>query len=194
MTKDGSAPQCCSATVSIEVVVVLPWVPATATAAAAGHQRRQRLCAAQHPQPAARAPRPARGCPSGWRSTRRRSSASPSVAASCPTWTRAPSARSAASRRESLASLPDTRTPRASRIRAMPDMPAPADADEVDRAEACQHRAAVRLDCHGRPSFGVSGVPPAACRTRDTSARGGIGRAGVRAAADAAASRSGAVR
>ncbi len=32
MANDGSAPQCCSATVSIEVVVVLPWVPETATA------------------------------------------------------------------------------------------------------------------------------------------------------------------
>ena len=31
MAKDGSAPQCCRATVSSEVVVVLPWVPATAT-------------------------------------------------------------------------------------------------------------------------------------------------------------------
>ena len=31
IAKDGSAPQCCSATVSSEVVVVLPWVPATAT-------------------------------------------------------------------------------------------------------------------------------------------------------------------
>ena len=30
MAKDGSAPQCCSATVSIDVVVVLPCVPATA--------------------------------------------------------------------------------------------------------------------------------------------------------------------
>ena len=31
IANDGSAPQCCSATVSIEVVVVLPCVPATAT-------------------------------------------------------------------------------------------------------------------------------------------------------------------
>ena len=31
IANEGSAPQCCSATVSIEVVVVLPWVPATAT-------------------------------------------------------------------------------------------------------------------------------------------------------------------
>ena len=30
IANDGSAPQCCSATVSIEVVVVLPCVPATA--------------------------------------------------------------------------------------------------------------------------------------------------------------------
>ena len=29
--KDGSSPQCCSATVSMDVVVVLPCVPATAT-------------------------------------------------------------------------------------------------------------------------------------------------------------------
>ena len=31
MTNDGSAPQACSATVVIDVVVVLPWVPAIAT-------------------------------------------------------------------------------------------------------------------------------------------------------------------
>ncbi len=31
MANEGSAPQCCSATVSSDVVVVLPWVPATAT-------------------------------------------------------------------------------------------------------------------------------------------------------------------
>ena len=31
IAKDGSKPACCSATVSIEVVVVFPWVPATAT-------------------------------------------------------------------------------------------------------------------------------------------------------------------
>ena len=30
MANDGSSPQCCSATVSIDVVEVLPWVPATA--------------------------------------------------------------------------------------------------------------------------------------------------------------------
>ena len=31
IAKEGSKPACCKATVSIEVVVVLPWVPATAT-------------------------------------------------------------------------------------------------------------------------------------------------------------------
>ena len=30
MTNDGSSPQCCRIEVTIEVVVVLPWVPATA--------------------------------------------------------------------------------------------------------------------------------------------------------------------
>ena len=45
--------------------------------------------------------------------------------ASWPTATRAPSARSASTARESFASDPDTATPRASRIRAMPLIPAP---------------------------------------------------------------------
>ena len=71
MAKDGSAPQCCSATVSSEVVVVLPWVPATATtlrpcitdssAAERGSSRRPR-----------RSPRRPRGCSRArpWRSRR----------------------------------------------------------------------------------------------------------------------------
>ncbi len=36
--KDGSKPQCCRATISIEVVVVFPWVPVTISVVCAGHQ------------------------------------------------------------------------------------------------------------------------------------------------------------
>ena len=52
MANDGSSPACCSATVSIEVVEVLPCVPATRRDAAAGHQRGQRLRPPHHRQAA----------------------------------------------------------------------------------------------------------------------------------------------
>ena len=54
-----------------------------------------------------------------------RVSASPRWAALCPTCTRAPSAASSVSAADAAESLPDTVTPRASMILAMPDMPAP---------------------------------------------------------------------
>ena len=43
----------------------------------------------------------------------------------CPMYTLAPSSRSSPSSADSLASLPDTPMPRASMMRAIPDMPAP---------------------------------------------------------------------
>src|SRR5690242_3674707 len=49
----------------------------------------------------------------------------PRLPAACPICTPAPSARSLPSSAESLASLPDTLMPRASMMRAIPDMPAP---------------------------------------------------------------------
>ena len=52
-------------------------------------------------------------------------SASPRFDSSCPTKQVAPSARRASSTRDSFASLPETRIPRASMIRAMPERPAP---------------------------------------------------------------------
>ena len=71
MANDGSSPACCSATVSIEVVEVLPWVPATHTprhpaisAASASARRTTGI-------PRRARPRPARGCPAGPRWTPR---------------------------------------------------------------------------------------------------------------------------
>ena len=49
----GSAPAACSATVSSDVVVVLPWVPATARTRRPGHHRGQRRRPGQQPQPLA---------------------------------------------------------------------------------------------------------------------------------------------
>ena len=126
MAKDGSAPQCCSATVSSEVVVVLPWVPATATTTAALHHRLERRRARQQPQPAPLAPRPPRGWSSRTAVETTTVSASPRLAGVVARRsTRAPRARSASSVRDSLASLPVTVMPRASMIRAMPESPAP---------------------------------------------------------------------
>jgi hypothetical protein len=124
IANDGSAPQCCSATVSSDVVVVLPWVPAIATArrpamteasaAALGSTRRPRRRAST-----------SSGLVSRIAEDTTTVSASPTWPGAWPMCTVAPTARSAASARESLASLPETGRPRASRIRAMPDMPAP---------------------------------------------------------------------
>ena len=52
MANDGSSPQCCSATVSIDVVEVLPAVPVTRGQPPAGGQRGQRLRPVHHGQSA----------------------------------------------------------------------------------------------------------------------------------------------
>src|SRR3954469_6045858 len=124
MAKEGSAPQACTATVSIEVVDVLPWVPAAATlrrpaiteasATARGSTRRSRSRAAT-----------SSGLSERMAVETTTVSAWPRCAASCPTATRAPSARRASSVGLSRRSLPDTETPRASRMRAIPLIPAP---------------------------------------------------------------------
>ena len=126
---DGSNPLCCNATMSIDVVVVLPWVPVTISV----------VCPAI--SLASTTGRRITGMP------RRRASTSSGLVlgiaacvvttavgppgsrssddSSCPMRIDAPRARSATTPRDSLASEPDTRPPRSSRMRAMPDMPAP---------------------------------------------------------------------
>src|SRR3954452_9177989 len=128
MANDGSSRQCCSATVSTDVVDVLPCVPA--------------MQATRWPSisPASACARRSTGIPAA------RAAASSGLvsliavetttadggsakadrfSALWPTNSSAPWARSDSSARDSLASEPDTKAPRASRIRAMPDMPAP---------------------------------------------------------------------
>ena len=126
---DGSNPQCCNATMSIDVVVVLPCVPVTISvvwpsislASTTGRRitgmprRRASTSSGLVFGIAAWVVTTAVG-PPGSRS---------SDDASWPIRIAAPRARSAATPRDSLASEPDTSPPRSSRMRAMPDMPAP---------------------------------------------------------------------
>ena len=110
--------------------MVLPCVPATAT------PRNPAITAASA------SARDTTGIPRSWAPTTSglvaliavettTTSAPSTLAASWPTRASTPRARSATSRRESLASLPETTAPRATRMRAMPDMPGTADADDV---------------------------------------------------------------
>src|SRR5580700_9843349 len=127
MTYPGSAPQSRSTVVSMDVVVVLPCVPATAitrrpamteaSAAARCMTRRPRRVASASSGLSARIALDRTRVSPGPRS--------PRLAPACPTYTRAPSACRSSSMAEAIASLPDTLIPRASMIRAMPDMPAP---------------------------------------------------------------------
>ena len=120
----GSASVASSATVSNEVVVVLPCVPATATtrlpcisdssAAERGSSRRPSRTAST-----------TSGLSSRTAVDTTTLSASCTCEASCPTSTRAPRARSDASTGPSWASEPVTVMPRASISRAMPDRAAP---------------------------------------------------------------------
>src|SRR3712207_6977761 len=123
IAKDGSTPQACTATVSIEVVEVLPCVPATATL------RRPAITAARATaRGSTRSPRSRAARSSGLSSRMAVDtttvSASPTFPPSWPSSTRAPSWRSASRVGLSRRSLPETRTPRASRMRAIPLMPA----------------------------------------------------------------------
>ena len=86
MAYDGSAPAACSATVSSEVVVVLPWVPATATHAWPGHHRRPGRPSGAAPAARGAGPRRTRGCPRGRRWRRPAVSAPATWAASWPRW------------------------------------------------------------------------------------------------------------
>ena len=127
--KDGSKPQCCRTTMSIDVVVVLPCVPVTISV---------RVPAISL---ASTAGRRITGIDRRWASTNSglvfgmaawvvMTAVGPPGsrsrwAASWPMLIRAPRARNARTPRDSLASEPDTIPPRSSRIRAIPDIPAP---------------------------------------------------------------------
>ncbi len=107
------------------MVLVLPWVPVTATT------RRPNISeASAAARCRTRRPRRFASASSGLVALialdTTSVSASPRWAAAWPAQTRAPSAASSVSATESaLLSLPETCTPLASMIRAMPDMPAP---------------------------------------------------------------------
>ncbi|CAM5373790.1 hypothetical protein STENM36S_00835 [Streptomyces tendae] len=109
----------------MEVVVVLPWVPATAIGrrpfirAARASER----CTTGMPSSAARASSGLSSRIAEETTTQLASSARCSAA--CPMCTVAPRARSASAVADSLASLPATAAPRWARILAMPDIPAP---------------------------------------------------------------------
>ena len=94
-------------------------------AAPSGHDRGERDRPRQHPQARGRAPPASSGLSSRMAVETTTVSAPPRCSSACPTSTRAPSARSASSVGVSRRSLPDTGTPRASRMRAMPLIPAP---------------------------------------------------------------------
>ena len=127
IAKDGSSPQACSATVTIEVVVVLPWVPAMAMG-----WRPAITALSASARVHTGSPRRRASTTSGFvggiavDATTTDAGGSPSRhSIPWPTCTCAPSARSAESRRDSFASLPETGTPCASMSRASADMPAP---------------------------------------------------------------------
>ncbi len=109
---------------SIDDVVVLPFVPATATARCPSSSdcSAWERCSTVVPVSRARA-----SSTLSWRIAEDATTVrTPSRrAGSKPTSARAPTARSAAITGTSLASLPETSSPRASMIRAMPDMPMP---------------------------------------------------------------------
>src|SRR3984957_6142025 len=111
----------------MDVVVVFPWVPATAitrrpamtdaSAAARWMTRIPRRDASASSGLSARMALDTTRVSPGPRSRR--------LAAACPTCTKAPCTCRSSSIAEGIASLPDTAIPRASMIRAIPDMPAP---------------------------------------------------------------------
>ncbi len=125
IANDGSAPQCWRATVSIDVVVVLPCVPATATTRRPCHHRLERRRARAAAAAPAGAPRRPRGCSRGWRSTPRRCRRRARARRRGRRRSGRPARAAPRACAESLASQPDTVMPRASMMRAMPDRPAP---------------------------------------------------------------------
>ena len=134
MANEGSAPASINAQVSIAVVVVLPWVPATPivrrptmtdrSPAERGHSRRPRRCASTISALSSRTAVDAMTV-----------STSARWSASWPTWQVMPSDRRAASTAESLASLPLTVMPCCDHQSGDRREAGAADADEEDAAE-----------------------------------------------------------
>ena len=148
MAYDGSRPSAHSATASIEVVVVLPCVPATAIGRVPVHQRGRARPSGAPPGCRARAPPPAPGCPRGWRWRRRRWWRPARGARRRGRCARSRPARAAPPpSSESFASLPATRAPRWARIFAMPDIPAPPIPMKCGRSSAWE---AVPAGAHAR--------------------------------------------
>src|SRR6266508_2110911 len=124
ITKDGSRPACCRIRVAIEVVVVLPCVPAIAIV------RRPAMAAARASERCStRSPRARASTSSRWSAgiaVEYTTVSTPSrLDGSCRMWMVPPSARSAASAGQSRSSLPETGMPRVSSNRASPLMPTP---------------------------------------------------------------------
>lgn len=124
IAKEGSRPQPRTVVVSMAVVDVFPTVPATATARRPAMTEASAVARCRTGNPSRRASRIS-GLASSIALDTTTVRASPNCAASWPTRTEAPRARSAAVCCDSRASLPDTRAPRASMMRAMPLMPTP---------------------------------------------------------------------
>lgn len=177
------------ATASIDVVVVLPWVPATAMAR----------------RPFIREARASERWTTGMASSFARSSSGLSArmaletttqdassarcGAACPMCTVAPSARRDSAVADSLASLPATFAPRWARIFAMPDIPAPPMPMKWGRSMAAGMPGAIcaplgcglppRDRCHSgpRPSAyslcakSLSTGTPTLCRAREAQSR-----------------------
>ena len=121
---DGRRPASTRIRASIEAVVVLPWVPATAM-----HRLRAAIPARVSARDSTGRPRRCASTTSGLSGPtavdRVSRSASPTWAASCPMATSTPRARSRSVTPDSRRSLPDTRCPMAWSTVAMALMPAP---------------------------------------------------------------------
>ena len=149
MAYEGLRSSSLSETASIDVVVVLPCVPATAIGrspsirAASASDR----CTTGMPSSAARASSGLSCRIADDTTTQLASSARCSAA--CPMCTVAPSARSASAVADSLASLPATTAPRWARIFAIPDMPAPPIPMKCGRSMAGGRPAAMRVSKFG---------------------------------------------
>ncbi len=108
----------------MDVVVVLPWVPAMATAVRPAITEARAAARGMIRSPCLSAS-PSSGLESRIAVETTTVSTSLMWEAAWPMCTVAPSSRSSVISSELRASLPVTRTPRLSRMRAMPDMPAP---------------------------------------------------------------------
>ncbi|CAM5500941.1 hypothetical protein SFUMM280S_10462 [Streptomyces fumanus] len=181
MAYEGSRPSSARETASIEVVVVLPWVPATASG------RRPSIRAARAserwttgtPSSAARASSGLSARIAEETTTQLASSARCSAA--CPMCTVAPSARSASAVAESFASLPATLAPRCARILAIPDIPAPPMPMKCGRSMAVGRPGAMLSPCACGSVRAVCGGQPMRCGARGPTSAGVCGGPGGRA-------------